>query len=53
VTELLRSTQEIIAATFRPLPMYLAAAAIYWVLSTLLSRLQVRIEKRVALPSTR
>jgi L-cystine transport system permease protein len=53
VTELLRSTQEIIAATFRPLPLYLAAAAIYWVLSTLLSRLQVRIEKRVALPSTR
>ena len=52
VTELLRSTQEIIASTFRPLPMYLAAAAIYWVLSTLLSRLQVRIEKRCALPST-
>jgi cystine transport system permease protein len=52
VTELLRSTQEIIAATFRPLPLYLAAAAIYWVLSTLLSRLQVRIEKRCALPST-
>jgi len=53
VTELLRSTQEIIAATFRPLPLYLAAAAIYWVLSTLLSRLQVRIERRCALPSTR
>lgn len=53
VTELLRSTQEIIAATFRPLPLYLAAAAIYWVLSTLLSRLQVHVERRVALPSTR
>lgn len=52
VTELLRSTQEIIASTFRPLPLYLAAAVIYWVLSTLLSRLQVRIEKRCALPST-
>ncbi|KWZ42288.1 ABC transporter permease [Burkholderia savannae] len=51
VTELLRSTQEAIASTFQPLPLYLAAAAIYWVLSTLLSRLQVRIEKRCVLPS--
>lgn len=30
VTELLRSTQEVIASTFQPLPLYLAAAAIYW-----------------------
>ncbi|AOJ80084.1 MULTISPECIES: amino acid ABC transporter permease [Burkholderia] len=51
VTELLRSTQEAIASTFQPLPLYLAAAAIYWVLSTLLSRLQVRVEKRCVLPS--
>lgn len=51
VTELLRSTQEVIASTFRPLPLYLAAAAIYWVLSTLLARLQGRIETRCALPS--
>ncbi len=51
VTELLRSTQEVIAATFQPLPLYLAAAAIYWVLSTLLTRLQVRVETRLALPS--
>lgn len=50
VTELLRSTQEVIAATFQPLPLYIAAAAIYWVLSTLLSRLQVHIEKRYATP---
>lgn len=52
VTELLRSTQEVIASTFQPLPLYLAAAAIYWVLSTLLSRIQVYVEKRCALPST-
>jgi len=51
VTELLRSTQEVIASTFQPLPLYLAAAAIYWVLSTLLARLQVRIESRCALPT--
>ncbi|PCE32469.1 amino acid ABC transporter permease [Burkholderia ubonensis] len=51
VTELLRSTQEVIAATFQPLPLYLAAAAIYWVLSTLLTRLQVRVESRLALPT--
>ena len=52
VTELLRSTQEVIAATFQPLPLYLAAAALYWVLSTLLTRLQGRVETRLSLPST-
>ncbi|PFH29241.1 MULTISPECIES: amino acid ABC transporter permease [Burkholderia] len=52
VTELLRSTQEVIAATFQPLPLYLTAAAIYWVLSTLLTRLQGRVETRLSLPST-
>ncbi|AYZ62650.1 amino acid ABC transporter permease [Burkholderia multivorans] len=51
VTELLRSTQEVIAATFQPLPLYLTAAAIYWVLSTLLTRLQARVETRLALPT--
>lgn len=51
VTELLRSAQEAIASTFQPLPLYLAAAAIYWVLSTLLARVQVRIEKHCAMPS--
>ncbi|WP_233833653.1 amino acid ABC transporter permease [Paraburkholderia sp. ZP32-5] len=51
VTELLRSAQEAIASTFQPLPLYLAAAAIYWVLSTLLARIQFRIEKRCAMPS--
>lgn len=51
VTELLRSAQEAIASTFQPLPLYLAAAAIYWVLSTFLARVQVRIEKHCAMPS--
>ena len=51
VTELLRSAQEVIASTYQPLPLYLACAAIYWVLSTGLSALQRRIERRLALPS--
>jgi L-cystine transport system permease protein len=49
VTELLRSTQELIAATYEPLPLYLAAAAIYWVLSTGLEHLQHILERRLAL----
>lgn len=52
VTELLRSTQEAIASTFQPLPLYLTAAAIYWVLSTVLARLQGVVEARCALPSS-
>ncbi|MFJ2991727.1 amino acid ABC transporter permease [Pandoraea sp. NPDC087047] len=51
VTELLRSAQEVIASTYQPLPLYLTCAAIYWVLSTGLSALQRRIEKRLALHS--
>lgn len=51
VTELLRSAQEVIASTYQPLPLYLACAAIYWVLSTGLSALQRRIEKHLALPA--
>nr|WP_315592567.1 amino acid ABC transporter permease [uncultured Cupriavidus sp.] len=50
VTELLRTSQEIIAATYQPLPLYLAAAAIYWVLSTALSVLQHMLERRLSLP---
>ncbi|MGY8524823.1 amino acid ABC transporter permease [Paracidovorax citrulli] len=50
VTELLRTTQEVIAATYQPLPLYLAAAALYWVLSTLLSMGQRVLERRLALP---
>ncbi|AVZ17468.1 MULTISPECIES: amino acid ABC transporter permease [Pseudomonas] len=49
VTELLRTTQEAIASSFQPLPLYVAAAAIYWILSTALSWLQERVEKRCAL----
>lgn len=50
VTELLRTTQELIAASYQPLPFYLAAAAIYWVLSTLLSAGQRVLERRLSLP---
>jgi cystine transport system permease protein len=51
VTELLRSAQEIIAATYQPLPLYLTAAAIYWVLCQLLEWVQHWFERRLALPS--
>ncbi len=51
VTELLRTSQEIIAATYQPLPLYLAAAAIYWILSTMLSALQHVLERRLSLPT--
>ncbi|MFC4524604.1 amino acid ABC transporter permease [Cupriavidus pinatubonensis] len=53
VTELLRSSQEIIASTFQPLPLYLSVAAIYWLLSTGLSWAQRRIEARLTLRVTR
>ncbi|MFL9996149.1 amino acid ABC transporter permease [Paraburkholderia sediminicola] len=51
VTELLRSAQEIIASTYQPLPLYLAAAAVYWVLCQVLEWVQHWYEKRLALPS--
>ena len=51
VTELLRSSQEIIAATYQPLPLYLTAAAIYWVLCQVLEWVQHWFERRLALPS--
>ncbi|MGO4279442.1 amino acid ABC transporter membrane protein, PAAT family [Cupriavidus sp. OV038] len=50
VTELLRTAQEIIAATYQPLPLYLAVAVIYWILSTGLSVLQRVLERRLSLP---
>jgi cystine transport system permease protein len=50
VTELLRSAQEVIAATFQPLPLYLGVAAVYWVLCTALELLQRWFERRLALP---
>jgi len=51
VTELLRSAQEIIASTYQPLPLYLAAAAVYWVLCQVLEWIQHWFEKRLALPA--
>jgi len=50
VTELLRTAQEVIAATYQPLPLYLAVAAIYWVLSTGLSMVQRVLERRLSMP---
>ena len=51
VTELLRSAQEVIASTYQPLPLYLAAAAIYWILCQVLEWVQHRYEQRLALPT--
>lgn len=47
VTELMLSTKEIIAVTFRPLPLYVAAALVYWVLSIGFEALQHRLEQRL------
>jgi cystine transport system permease protein len=47
ITELMLSTKEVISTTFRPLPLYLAAAAIYWALSLLFEALQRRAEQRL------
>ncbi|MYM27755.1 amino acid ABC transporter membrane protein, PAAT family [Duganella sacchari] len=47
LTELMLSTKEVIATTFQPLPLYLAAAAIYWLLSLLFEALQRRAEQRL------
>ncbi|MBM3115728.1 amino acid ABC transporter permease [Jeongeupia naejangsanensis] len=47
VTELMLATKEVIAQTFQPLPLYLAAAAIYWLLSALFERVQRAVEKKL------
>jgi len=47
MTELMLMTKEVIATTFRPLPLYLAAAVIYWVLSLAFEALQRRAERRL------
>jgi cystine transport system permease protein len=47
MTELMLATKEAIATTFRPLPLYIAAAAIYWVLSLFFEHLQRRAEQRL------
>ncbi len=47
VTELMLATKEAIATTFQPLPLYLAAAAIYWGLSLFFEFLQRLAERRL------
>lgn len=44
VTELLQASTLIIARTFQPLPLYLEAAVIYWIINFLFGRLQKRLE---------
>lgn len=47
MTELMLATKEVIATTFRPLPLYIAAAVIYWVLSLAFEQLQRYTERRL------
>lgn len=47
MTELMLATKEVIATTFQPLPLYLAAAAIYWMLSLVFEQLQRLAERRL------
>ena len=47
MTELMLVTKELISVTFRPLPLYVAAALIYWVLSLFFEGLQRRAERRL------
>ena len=47
VPELFRQAQLITARTFEIFTMYLAAALIYWILATVLSHLQNKLEARV------
>lgn len=47
MTELMLATKEVIATTFRPLPLYLAAAVIYWILSLVFEQVQRYAEQRL------
>jgi len=47
VPELFQAAQRIVAVTYEPLILYVEAALIYLVLSSVLSALQVRLEKRL------
>ncbi len=47
MTELMLSTKEVIATTFRPLPLYIAAALIYWCMSLGFEALQKVLERRL------
>lgn len=51
VVELLRRAQEIAAPTFQFLALYVLAALYYWVICTVLSLLQRRLERRLDLES--
>ncbi|HDL5848695.1 TPA: amino acid ABC transporter permease [Pseudomonas aeruginosa] len=53
VTELMLATKEVIAETFQLLPLYLAAAGIYWLLSALFERVQKALENRLTAPLRR
>ena len=46
--ELFQTAQRIVATTYEPLILYIEAALIYLVLSSVLSALQVRLERRFA-----
>jgi len=46
-TELMLATKEVIATTFRPLPLYVMAALMYWAFSLCFEMLQYRIERRL------
>ncbi|SMC28382.1 amino acid ABC transporter membrane protein, PAAT family [Andreprevotia lacus DSM 23236] len=47
VGELMLATKEVIATTFQPFPLYLAAAGIYWALSASFELVQKRLEARL------
>ena len=47
MTELMLTTREVIATTFRPLPLYLAAAVIYWCMSLAFEAVQRKLEVRL------
>lgn len=47
VPELFQAAQRIVAVTYEPLILYIEAALIYLALSTVLSQLQVRLERRL------
>lgn len=45
VTELMLVTKELISVTFRPLPLYVTAAVVYWLLSLFFEGVQRRAER--------
>ncbi|STQ89601.1 amino acid ABC transporter permease [Iodobacter fluviatilis] len=47
VSELMLASKEVIATTFQPFPLYLAAAAIYWAMSASFEGIQRKLEERL------